>query len=583
VVLAVAILAIVVRLVDLQVLQTGKYQSAASEELTQQVPIPALRGAIYARNGAVLAMSVPTKTVVADDFQIAHPAAEAARLAPLLGVPRATLAAELHQHSGYVILARNLSQDLAAKVTAGNFAGITMIDSSERVTPDGALAAPVVGTVHDSGAGASGIEYQENRLLAGTSGSETLLESPSGVALPGAPVAERHPAHAGTGVELTLDESLQYTTEQALAAQIEATGAVSGMAEIMDVRTGEILSTANLVNNTPNAGSGPKALGPQAGSTVNIGPTGPVSEAPSDLAVTQAFEPGSVFKLVTFSAALQDGIITPTTTFTVPDQITLDGSNFHDAEYHPTEQLTATQIIAQSSNIGTSEIAEALGESRLLAQVGHLGFGKVTALHYPGEAAGVIAGPTQWEPTNYVSLPIGQVDAVTAQQVLDAYNAVADGGVLVQPRLVEATVSGGQVRATTPPPSRRVIPAATDAELTSMLEEVVKTGTGTSAFIPGYTVAGKTGTSQIPATGQDAYVPGAFMATFVGFAPASHPVLSAIVVLDRSNPIYGGTVSAPVFSQIMRYALHRYDIPTTSGAPTQAPPPGTVASTQTAT
>lgn len=583
VVLVLAFLAVVLRLVDLQVFNTNKYQSAASEELTQQVAVPALRGAIYSRNGVVLAMSVPTKTVIADDFQIDHPVTEAVRLAPLLGLQATPLAAELHQHSGYVTLAQNVSQTRAAKVTAGNFAGITMVDSSERVTPDSDLAAPVLGTVHQSGAGASGIEYQENHLLAGTAGSETILESPSGVALPGAPVAERHPARPGTGVELTLDESLQYTTEQALAAQVVATGAVSGTAEVMDVRTGDILSTASLVNNTKLAGTGPKTTSTSAGRTIEIGPKGPVSEATSDLALTQAYEPGSVFKLVTFSAALQDGIISPSTTFTVPDQIQFDGSTFHDAEVHPTEELTATQILAQSSNVGTSEIAQDLGENRLLTQVGKLGFGKVTGLNFPGEDAGVIAGTAQWEPTNYVSLPIGQVDAVTAQQVLDAYNAVANGGVLVQPRLVQATVNGDKVASTKPAAADRVISPSTDAELTSMLEQVVKTGTGTSAFIPGYTVAGKTGTAQIPMTGQDRYVTGAYMATFVGFAPASHPVLAAIVVLDRPSPIYGGTVSAPVFSQIMRYALHRYDIPTTSGASTRPPPPGTVASTQTKT
>ncbi|MGH9093062.1 MAG: peptidoglycan D,D-transpeptidase FtsI family protein, partial [Acidimicrobiales bacterium] len=569
---------IVARLVDVQVLSSGRYQAQASEELTQHVPIPALRGAIYARDGTVLAMSEPTKTVIADDFQIRHPVTEAGRLAPLLGLQPGPLASELHQHSGYVPLARNVPEGRAGRVAAGHFAGVTMVAGSERVTPDGSLGAPVVGAVHASGAGASGVEYQENHLLAGTPGGETLLESPSGVALPGTPVAEHHAAHPGTGVELTLDQSLQYTTEQDLAAQIEATGAVNGVAEVMDVRTGDVLSMASLVNNTPHAGTGAGGTAQAAGGTVAIGTGGPVSEAPGNLAVSQIYEPGSVFKLVTFSAALQDGLISPTTAFTVPDQIQYDGSTFHDAETHPTEQLTATQILAQSSNIGTSEIAHDLGESRLLAQVGALGFGKRTALDFPGEEAGIIAGPQQWEPTNYVSLPIGQVDAVTAQQVLDAYNAVADGGVMVQPRLVQATVAGGHVTSRPPSARHRVIAASTDAELTTMLQQVVDGGTGTSAFIPGYSVAGKTGTAQIPATGQDSYVTGAYMATFVGFAPASHPVLAAIVVLDRPTPIYGGTVAAPVFSQIMRYALHRYDIPTTSGASTQAPPAGTTAS-----
>ena len=287
--------------------------------------------------------------------------------------------------------------------------------------------------------------------------------------------------------------------------------------------------------------------------------------------MTQLYEPGSVFKLVTFSAALQYGLINPNTVFSVPDQIKLDGSTFHDAEPHPTEQLTATQILAQSSNIGTSEIAQGVGEQRLLAQVKALGFGQPTGMNFPGESPGLLATAANWEPTDYVSLPIGQVDAVSALQVLDAYNTVANGGVYVAPKLVQATVSpSGTLTKTAPSATHTAISPSVDSELTSMLEQVVNTGTGTSAAVPGYTVAGKTGTAQIPTQGHDSYVTGAYMASFVGFAPAVNPTLSMIVVLDRPTPIFGGTVAAPVFSQIMSYALHRYDIPTTPGAHTHA-------------
>jgi len=580
-VLAIAFLAILARLVDVQVLRSGQYQTAASEELTQQVSIPALRGTIYDRNGDVLAMSIPTSTVLADDFQIQHPESEARQLAPLIGTSVARLASLLHEKSGYVPIANGVSPTRASKVTADDLPGITTVDSSEQVDPDGDLAAPVIGAVHQAGTGASGLEYQYNKELEGRSGSETLLESPSGVVLPDTPVTGRRAAHAGTGLELTLDGPLQYTTEQDLAAEIIASHAVNGVAEIMDVQTGQILSMASLVNNTPQAGvvsATTPTVGkatPETSKIVDIGAGGPVSEAPDNLAVSEVYEPGSVFKVVTFSAAIQDGLITPSTTFTVPDTIVLDGSFFHDATYHPTEQLTAQQILAQSSNIGTSEIAQNLGESRLLAQVRKLGFGTETDLGFPGQEAGIIAGAAQWEPTDYVSLPIGQVDAVTPQQVLDSYAAVANGGVMVQPKLVEATVGvDGKTTPTAPSARHRVIAASADSELIPMFEQVVKTGTGTSAFIPGYNVAGKTGTSQIPTPGQDSYITGAFMATFVGFAPVAHPVLAAIVVLDRPTPIYGGSVGAPVFSQIMSYALHRYEVPTTPGAPTTPPPPG---------
>jgi len=571
----VLIVAVVIgRLVDVQVVESGRYRQAASEELTQSVPIPALRGGIYARNGEVMALSVPTKTVVADDFQIAHPKTEARALAPLLGVAAGPLAALLHEHSGYVPLAENVPQAKANRIATLAFPGITMISSSVREYPNGSLAGPVVGSVHATGSGAAGLEYQYNKMLAGQAGSEMLLESPGGVVLPGTPVAEHKVAHPGTGLELTLDEPLQYTTEQALAAEILASGAVSGTAIVMDVRTGDVLSMASLVSNPAKAAAASAAVPTvskgvaRPGTVVPVGPTDPVSEAPSNLAVSMVYEPGSVFKIVPFSAALGDGVVKPSSTFTVPDQIVFDGALFHDATPHPTMQMTATQILAQSSNVGTSEITQELGEQRLLDQVGKLGFGQLSGLGFPGEEAGIIAGATQWSPTNYVSLPIGQVDAVTPIQVLDAYNAVADGGVMVRPRLVRATVtSQGDAVPTPSSPAHRVMPTWVATEMRKMYEQVVDNGTGMNAVVPGYIVAGKTGTSQIPMTGQAGYIPGAFMATFVGFAPARNPVLSAIVVLNRPTPIYGGSVAAPVFAQVMGYALHRYDIPTTPGAP----------------
>ena len=488
----------------------------------------------------------------------------------------------LRRHTGYVVLAKQVSQANAGKISTDTFPGITLVGDSKRIVPNGNLASPVIGFTNGSGVGAAGIEYGDNQKLAGTSGKLTLLESPSGVALPQSPVTDRVASTAGKGLELTLDSQLQYESEQALAGAIETSQALSGTAIVEDVKTGQILSMASLVSTHPNAAVSATAPAVQStGGVIPIGPADPVNEAPSNLAVSQVFEPGSVFKLVTFSAALADGLISPNTVFSVPDQIKLDGSTFHDAESHPTEALTATQILAQSSNIGTGEIAQNVGEQRLLDQVRNLGFGQYTGLGFPGESPGLLATAAQWEPTDYVSLPIGQVDAVNALQMLDAYNAVANGGVYVQPKLVEANVSAsGTVTKTPPSPTHQAFSPSVDSALTSMLEQVVATGTGTGASVPGYTVAGKTGTAQIPTQGKDSYVTGAYMASFVGFAPAVNPTLSIIVVLNRPTPIFGGTVAAPVFSQIMSYALHRYDIPTTPGATTTPPSPTESASSQ---
>jgi cell division protein FtsI (penicillin-binding protein 3) len=572
-ILIIAMLLLVARLVDVQVLHADAFGAQARGESAITVSLPSLRGGIYARDGSPLALSVPTDDVVADDFQIAHPLRTAEALAPMLHLPVATLAAQLHEHSGYVVLARQLSQSTGEKIAADSIPGITLISDSRREVPNGDLASPVVGFTNAAGKGAGGLEYGDNHLLAGSNGKETILASPGGVALPQSPVTNQVATTPGTGVELTIDTQLQYESEQALAKAIESSNSVSGTAVVMDVKTGQILSMANLVATHPAPIGAPTTAASSPGGVVPIGANDAVNEASNNLAVTQLYEPGSVFKLVTFSASLQDALINPNSVFTVPDQIQLDGSTFHDAEQHPTEQLNATQILAQSSNIGTSEIAQGVGEQRLLAQVKALGFGQSTGLNFPGESPGLLATAAQWEPTNYVSLPIGQVDAVNALQVLDAYNTVANGGIYVAPKLVQATVSpSGTVTKTAPSATHQVLSPSVNSELTSMLEQVVNQGTGTSAAVPGYTVAGKTGTAQIPTQGKDSYVQGAYMATFVGFAPAANPTLSMIVVLNRPTPIFGGTVAAPVFSQIMSYALHRYDIPTTPGAGTNTTP-----------
>jgi cell division protein FtsI (penicillin-binding protein 3) len=577
VVLLVIFVALVVRLIAVQELSHTHYAALSRSELSQIVTVPALRGGIYDRNGEVLALSVAKKTVVADPFLIKKPARTAAALSPVLGIPVAQLVPELSEHSGFVYLAHRIDSATAAKVTALNLDGIDLIDESQRVEPDGQTGEPVIGTVQADGKGGSGLEYEYQSLLAGTAGSKDLLTAPDGVSLPGAGSTGKA-AHPGTGLELTLDESVQYVAEQALGAEIVASHATSGSAVVMDVKTGDVLAMANLQATPASAAGAATAqnVAETTGSTTTgaatVGgsastlPAG-VSEAASNAALTQVYEPGSVFKLVTFSAALASGVISPNQDFTVPDALPLGTYTFHDAEDHGTESLSATDIIAQSSNIGTIEIAEQLGENRLLNQINNLGFGKPTGLNFPGESEGLVPNASQWTGSSIGSTPIGQADAVTVQQVLDAYNAVANGGVFVAPRLVRATVApSGAVHAEPASTTRRVIDPTTNTDLVKMLESVVTTGTGVEAAIDGYTVAGKTGTAQIPDSTHGGYIPGAFVGSFAGFAPAENPVLSAIVVLNNPTPIYGGSVAAPVFSTIVQYALQHYGIPTTTAA-----------------
>ncbi len=573
-VLVIVFVVIVGRLVSVQEFSHQRYASLSESQLTQTIAVPAVRGGIYDRNGEVLAETVTRQTVVGDPQLINHPAQVADALAPVLGIPAATLQPELTGHAGFVYLAHRVSNAVAAKVTSLDLPGINLVPESQRVEPDGQLASPVVGTVNWAGNGASGLEYQYQSLLAGKAGSENLIEAPDGVTLSSDGKGSVK-AVPGTGLELTIDESVQYVAEQALGAEIAASHAKSGVAVVMDVKTGDILAMADLTAVPSGTGtaatsatsSGPAVTdGPTLVSQADTLPAG-IEEAPSNSAVTQVYEPGSVFKLVTFSAALADHLTTPTQVVDVPAELRMGTYTFHDAESHGSEGLTASQILAQSSNIGTIEVAERLGETGLLDQIANLGFGKPTGLDFPGESEGLVPGPDKWTGTSIGSTPIGQDDSVTAQQILDAYNAVANGGVFVAPRLVRGTVSpSGAMTPAQPSPSHRVIDPTTNAELVQMLEGVVSSGTGTEAAIDGYTVAGKTGTAQIPDPKHLGYTAGAYMGSFAGFAPAQDPVLSAVVVLDHPTPIYGGAVAAPVFSTIMAYALHHYGIPTTTAA-----------------
>ena len=543
----------------LQVLDHAYYAKLSVAQVRVDLTTQALRAGIYDRNGQIIAVSRPTAVVIADDFQIAHPATEAAALSPLVKVPVAKLTTLLSQRNGYVILTNTLDVTTGRTITAMNFPGIVVQNSSVRDYPNGPVATSLVGGVNSSGTGSAGLEYQYQKLLAGQSGVTRAFVSASGVNLPASYSTVIRKATPGVGLELTIDNSLQFVTERALARDLASTDAVAGTAIVMDVHTGQILANASLVNTKAKAG----ILGPIPSWGVNVGVPG-IQQTINDLAFSYAYDPGSVFKAVTFSAALQDGIITPHTVLNVPPSVVVGTRVFHDAEPHGFEHLTATQVLALSSNIGTYEITNRLGESGLLSQVERLGFGQLTTLQYPGETAGLLVNANSWYPSDMAAMPIGQVDAVPPIQVLDAYNAIANGGVFVEPQLVRGYVSStGAVTAAPAGATRRVMSATTAATLTSMLQQVVLAGTGVNAIIPGYPVAGKTGTATIPYPGR-AQLTSWYNATFVGFAPAERPTFSMIVVVERPlTTIYGGTAAAPVFQQVMSYALHHYGIPST--------------------
>lgn len=542
---AVALVAVVGRLTMVQFFDSSRYAAYAAGETEQKVVLPATRGAIYDRNGNLLAASVPTVDVVADDFQISHPASEARTLAPLLGLSVPTLIADLSEHNGYVVLTRQAPPSLETKIAPLGLAGITFLPDTRRTAPDASLFEPLLGFLGASGAGASGLEEEENATLSGKAGSELVGIAPGGVALPSSTSHVVAP-HQGHSIVLTIDEPLQVEVTKDLTAEMKLQHAHSGVAVIESVKTGAILAMVDLV----------------------AGPKGVIRPAGQNLAVTSVYEPGSVMKIATFSYALKDGIITPSTPFRVPMTTTIGGYVFADAEYHPTETLTASQIIAQSSNVGTIHIASLLGMKRLGHAMADLGFGQPTGFNWPGESNGIVGPASSWVGSYTGSVPIGLGEAVTPLQILDAYSSVANGGVRETPHLVQATISGNGTEHATSTTSRRVLPAGIAHELIPMLEGVVQDGTAVCAEVPGYAVAGKTGTAQQVAPGGKGYLAGQFNATFVGFVPAQAPQLSGIVWLNRSADPYGGSASAPVFAKVMEYALRRYDI-----APRGAPKP----------
>ncbi len=546
------------RLFMLQVKDHARYAAMSVDQVRENLTTTALRAGIYDRYGQILAVSRPTSLVIADDLQIKNPAREAKAMSPVVKLPVAQLTALLSQNRGYVIVNNALDLSDGHKLDALGFPGIVVENSSVRSYPNGSLATSVLGGTNAAGAGSAGLEYEYQKLLAGQTGVTREFVSSSGVSLPSSLSSVVRKAKPGVGLELTLDTSLQFVTERDLARQLAATGGLTGVAVVMDVKTGEILADASLVNTKTKAG----VLGPVPSWGRSVGEPG-IEQSVNNLAFSQNYEPGSVFKVVTFSAALQDGLITPTTELTVPNSVVVGGRYFHDAENHGVEHLSATQVLALSSNIGTYEIGLRVGESGILAQVERLGFGQMTDVNFPGESPGLLVDASNWYNSDQVALPIGQVDAIPPIEVLDAYNSIANGGVFVEPKLVRGYVyADGTVKATAPSATRQVMSPSVAATMNTMLQQVVLDGTGTNAIIPGYSVAGKTGTASMPEPGHDHLISGDYNASFVGFAPANAPVLSMIVVIERpQTTIYGGAVAAPIFQEVMSYALHHYNIP----------------------
>lgn len=558
-----AFAAITVRLADIQVLSPGGYARRATSQDTRTTVLPALRGSILDRNGQALALTEPRYDIIADPYQITDPAGEAGRLSLLLHLPAGVLTSDLQRHTGYVELTRSASTTTAEEIMKLALPGIVTRRSARRYYPAGPLASPVIGTVDAAGLGAAGLEYQYNKILTGTPGRLVQRVDPQGQAIAGGTI-EDQPAVMGDDLVLTLDEPLQYQTEQALAQALVASHGKRGVAMVMDTRTGGLLAVADLSMPTgkgPSTPALPVTIGPGGrilppGSKTTVAQ--PV-ESPAADAFTTVYEPGSVEKLVTVTAALATNTVTPDEYFTIPNAYPVDGIPIHDAENHGMERLSVTGIVAQSSNIGAAEIVGRLGAPNLYSYIHAYGLGAPTPVHFPGESPGLIPALSTVSPVTLATMAYGEGMAVTAAQMITAYNTVANGGVYVAPHLVKSVIGPhGNAHPVPVPKPHRVVSSSVAAEMTAILEQVVASGTGTAAKVPPYAVAGKTGTAQYH--GPTGYVAGRTVASFAGFAPAQHPAVTVMVVID-DTPDYGAQASAPAFATITRDALTDLRIP----------------------
>ncbi len=539
---------VVARLVQLQLLSGDRYVAYGRSQVTRTIAMPAERGTIFDRNGDDLAVSIPQRTVWADPARVADPQATAAKLAPLLDVQVAPLAAQLSaKDRRFTYLARRVPDEVAARVAGSiereELAGIHLLDEPKRFAPSGDLGRAVLGQVGVDGEGLSGLEAQYDSILSGSAGRLVLERDPSGRTIPGG-VEERTDSRRGDDLVLTIDRSMQFETERALAAQIDAKRAEGGVAIVSRPATGEILAMADMRRDSD---------------------TGEVTASANNLALTAVYEPGSVNKVITLAAAIEEGLVEPTTEIVVPDRLQVSDHEFSDHDPHPTEAWSVTRILTESSNIGTIKVAQMLGAERVDRYLRAFGFGSRTGLGFPNETAGLMRSG-EWWGTDIGSIPIGQGIGVTAMQMLAAYNVLANDGSYVPPRLVLARVDASGARRDLPAVrAHRVVSSDTAAKLRDMLVNVVAEGTGARGGITGYDVAGKTGTARKPQPSggyRDEAGNYDYVATFTGFVPAQRPELSIIVVIDEpSGDIYGGSVAAPVFADIAQYGLRLFRVP----------------------
>jgi cell division protein FtsI (penicillin-binding protein 3) len=537
------------RVVMLQTVRADEYRQASMNQRLTTERLRAGRGTIFDRHGVELALSVPSTTVFADPRLVQDPRGTAQTLGQLLGwnaeriddMTRRLGSASSH----FAYIERQVSDDLAQAVMALSLPGIATYGEPQRVVTGGDLARSILGRTDPDGVGISGVELLHDLDLTGSDGTVQRELDGRGRSLPTGRRTVVAP-RPGDDLVLTLDRSIQFQVEQALLRRVDQLGARRGTAIVMDSRTGALLAVGGVER--------------RPGQSARV--------AAANFNAVSAHEPGSVAKVITTAAALNDDRVRPDTVFEVPGVIMVDDFKITDAFPHGTEPMTVSQILTRSSNIGTIMISEELGVRRQYEYLRAFGFGERTHLQLPGESAGILKSYDQWRGTERFTTSYGYGFAATSLQLTAAVNVIANGGTYVAPRLVHGVVNAnGVLEALPPAPTRDVLRPEVAGTMTTMMTDVVCRGTAKLAQIPGVSVAGKTGTGykvQDNGTYVDNFGRRSYFASFVGFLPAQNPQVTILVSIDEPDPStrdrFGGTAAAPVFAEIAQVVLHELQI-----------------------
>jgi len=527
------------RLVELGLFRHSTYLGLARRQQDRVIEISPKRGTLYDRNGHELAMSVLVDSCYAVPPEVSDPDLAARLLAPIVGQPKALLRARLHEARAFVWIARKLSPAVVERIQALHLRGVYFEKESQRFYPKGPLAAQVLGYVDIDEHGLGGIEQSFDRGIRGRPG-QMLVETDA-----------RHrwfreteqPPEPGENLVLTIDENVQYIAEKALAQAIQKTHARGGTVVVEDPNSGELLALASQPGFDPND------------------PAASPAAARADRAISDIYEPGSTFKVITVSSAIDQGVAHPEDLVDCQMGSTVvAGRRIHDWKRFGV--LSVAEILAHSSDVGAIKVALRLGNDNFQHYIRAFGFGQLTHIELPGETPGLFRPIRRWTASSIGSLAIGQEIGVTPIQLVAAVSAVANGGLLYPPHIVRGVQHGDQFSLEARPEPRRAIRATTAATLRHLMEGVVLEGTGREARLDGYTAAGKTGTAQKidPATGR--YSRSHYIASFVGFAPVSTPAIAILVVLD--SPVgehHGGSTAAPAFKAIAQQALPYLGVP----------------------